>query len=220
MHRRVFLSTMGVSAASMAGCLGRVVGEGRSESGTGDSGGRTGDSRGRTANERGSEATPPAEPVRCRGDPVTVEHAVTDRPGYEDDREYFPSNETVRFVRSRGPDGPNSFGTVAFTEWASVEAVDAAQERVVAATAGRLDTEAFASSVGRPPESAATDAMAVWVELSTAVGDGTVVETPTVTLSTVADAAPRVADVTVSIDGATYTTTVPVFARHTAGGPL
>jgi len=168
MHRRAFLSTVGVGAASMAGCLGRVVAEGDSGDGAGD--------------EFDPEATPPGEPVRCRGDPVTVEHAVTDRPGYDDDRGYFPSNGTVRFVRSRGPDGPRSFGTVAFEEWASVEAVDAAQQRVVAATAEHLSTDEFASAL--------------------------------------ADAAPRAADVTASIDGATHTTTVPVFARHTAGGPL
>jgi hypothetical protein len=219
-HRRAFLSTVAVGAVSMAGCLGRAVGDDGSRDGGGSDaadgdGGESG-----TVDERGSEGTLPADPVRCRSDPVTVEHAVTDGPEYDDGREYFPSNETVRFVSSRGPDGPSSFGTVAFEEWASVEALDAAQERVVAATSDRLDTEAFASSIGRPPESAATDAMAVWVELSTAIEDGEVVETPTVGLSTLADAAPRAADVTVSIDGATHTTTAPVFARHTAGGPL
>jgi hypothetical protein len=204
----------------VAGCLGRVVdGDGSGDDGGSDAVGGEGDES-TIADEQESGETPPADPVRCRGDPVAVEHAVTDRPGYDDDREYFPSNGTVRFVRTRGPDGPSSFGTVAFEEWGSVEAVDAAQERVVAVTAERLGGEAFASSVGRPPESAATDAMVVWVELSTGMKGGTVVETPTVGLSAVADAAPRAADVTVAIDEATHTATVPVFARHTVGGPL
>jgi len=155
---------------------------------------------------------PTEQPVRCRGDPVSAERTVVDEPGYEDDMRYFSSNSTVRIVATRNADGPVSYESVPFAEWADWESGEAATERVRAVTADRLDTDEFGSGYGDGPASAETDQV-VWVSVSTRdTDDGTV--TPTVSLPALADAAPRSVEVTVSLEGDERSKTLPVYARH------
>lgn len=157
----------------------------------------------------------PTEPVRCRGDAVSVERSVTDRPGYDDNIEYFPSNRTVRFVSVKRGDDPVKFGTWSFEEWATFESAEAGLERTREATARRLGTADFGSSIGAPPGFAATGDVVIWVSVSSRREGGTVVETPEAPVGRLADAAPRSVDATVSLDGETFSRAVPVFAKQT-----
>lgn len=158
---------------------------------------------------------PPAGPVRCRGDPVSVQRAVTDTAGYEDNIEYFPSNETVRFVKAKNVDGSLRFGTWSFEQWGSITAAEVGLERVRDVTAERLGTDKFGSSMGTPPDSHPDDQLVIWVEVATRKQNGETVRTPAIPLARIADVAPHSAAVTVSLDGDTFSRSVPVFARHT-----
>jgi hypothetical protein len=205
MRRRALLSTVGATVAGLAGCLGGSLPSASLPK----------------TNSRTMTTNPlPDGPIRCRGDPVTAERSVTDTPGYGDDVEYFPENETVRFVATRNADGPVSFGTWSFVEWGSIEAAKLGLERVRAVTADRLGTDEFGSGMGQPPDFFPDDEMAVLLNVSTRVEDSETVSTPTVSLSRLADVAPRSVEATVSLDGDEYSRTVPVFAEHVQVGAL
>jgi hypothetical protein len=60
--------------------------------------------------------------------------------------------------------------------------------------------------------------MAVLLSVSTRIEEGESVSTPVVSLSRVADAAPRSVETTVSLDGDEFSRTVPVFAEHVETG--
>jgi hypothetical protein len=143
---------------------------------------------------------------------------VTDEPGYEDDIEYFPANETVRFVTIRNADGPVQFDTWSFEEWGSIECAEVGLERVREATADRLGTDEFGSSIGQPPGFFSSNSLVVWLEVATQVEDGETVSTPTVSLDQLANVAPGSVEATVSIKGDTFSRTVPVFAEHVEMG--
>ena len=149
-----------------------------------------------------------------------MEQSATDEPGYDDNMEYFPSNRTVRVVTVRGGDEPKAFAKWSFEEWATIEAAEVAKPRAVAVTAERLGTDEFGSSIGRPPESADTDDIVVWLYLSTQVEDGEVVSTPSMDLRELVEEAPRSVDATVSLEGDTFSRSVPVYAEHARVGLL
>lgn len=157
---------------------------------------------------------PPSGPIRCEGEPVTAERTVTDEPGYVDDVRYFPGNETLRVVIGRSDDEPVSFSTWSFEKWATFECSEAGLGRARAVTADRLGTNEFGSGIGRPPRSAATSSEVVWLEVSTHVQDDDVVRTPAVSLARLVQTAPRSVEATVSLEGDTFSRTVPVFGRH------
>lgn len=152
--------------------------------------------------------------VRCRGDPVSVDRTITDTPGYEDDIEYFPENGTVRFVATRNDKGPVSFGEWSFERWGALESAGVGLERVRETTATRLGTDEFGSGTAQPPGLFSSNSLVIWLFVSTQVEDGEPVRTPSVLLSQLADVAPRSADVTLSLEGDSYSRTVPVFAKH------
>jgi len=167
---------------------------------------------GTTARSTPTGVGPSADPVRCRGESVTAKRTVEDEPGYEDNIRYFPSNSTVRVVTARNADGPLSYETVPFAEWVDWESGDAATEHVRTVIAERLGTDEFGSGYGEAPASADAEEV-VWVSVPPAdTEDGTV--TPTVSLTALADAAPRSIDVTVTLEGDERTRTLPVYARH------
>lgn len=218
MRRRALLAVLAsTTAAGVAGCLGGpapgAVPE--TDSPRPDS---TTATPSPTATPTHTRSEPSAMPVRCRGEPVAVERSVTDEPGYDDDIEYFPDNETVRFVTIRSGDEPLEFDTWSFEEWGAIECAEVGLERVREVTADRLETDEFGSSIGQPPEFFSSDSLVIWLEVATQVEDGETVNTPTVPLARLADVAPRSVNATVSIKGDTFSRTVPVFAEHVEMG--
>lgn len=216
MDRRRFLALSSISIAALTGCSGSPP---REETSNPTS----------TGNPAASTETPPTQttettetdrendlrgPVRCRGDPVSVEKSVTDEPGYEDNIEYFPSNKTVRFVVARSRDEPISFDTWTFEEWGRIETTEVGMNRVQEATATRLGTDDFSYGMGQPPDDASTDKLVVWLEIGTTYNrDGETINTPTIEFANLVDAAPRSVDTTVSLKDDEYSRTVPVYAR-------
>ena len=201
MRRRALLATLAATTAGTAGCLDRLA---------------SGTVLGRTTSSTGP---PPSKPVRCRGDPVAVERTLADEPGYDDGIEYFPRNATVRYVAMENADGPVSFGTFRFREWASMEAAEAGVERVREVTETRLGTDRFGSGVGQPPGLSLGNSLVVRLVAPVRVEDGKTVETDAVELSRLVEAAPRSVDATVSLAGDEFSRTVPVFAERVRGGP-
>lgn len=198
MRRRTLLAALG--ATSVAGVAGYAALDAPTSPGTGDGSG----------------------PVRCRGDPVAAERTVEDVPGFADDVEYHPENRTVRYVRYWSGDEPVKFGTMSFERWAATESAEAGVERVRAATAERLGTDAFGSATGEPPGFRLPSGFHTWVapvvtlHVSTEYEGDEVVRTPSVELSRLVEVAPRSVEATVSLAGDSYSRTVPVFAEHVA----
>lgn len=158
----------------------------------------------------------PSEPVRCQGEPVSAERTITDEPGYEDGLEYYPDNETVRFVAARSGGEPAEFGTWTVEEWGAIESAEVGLERAREVTADRLGTNEFASGVGTPPEATPPEARAISLEIVTELDrDGEVISTSPVSLSQLVEAGPRSVAVTLSLDSKTFERTMPVFAKAT-----
>lgn len=145
---------------------------------------------------------------------MSVEESVSDEPGYEDDMKYYPSNQTIRIVTVRSGEEPRGFAKWSFEEWGAFETAEVAKPRAVAVTSDRLGTDSFGSGVGRPPDSADTDDVVVWLHLTSRVEDGEVVSTPSTSLERLVEYAPRSVEATVSLEGDTYSRSVPVWAEH------
>lgn len=222
--RRTFLALVGASGlGAFAGCVGGAPADdpagSPAEAATEPTERSTPEpTPAETSTSTPTESEPPTEPVRCEGDPVTAKESVTDEPGWDDDMEYFPGNETIRVVIARSGDGPASFTDWTFEEWGTIEAANVAQPRAVAVTEERLGTDEFGSGVGRPPESADSDDLVVWLHLSTQVEDGEVVRTPSVSFDALVSNAPRSVETMVSLEGDSFSRSVPVFAEHTEVG--
>jgi hypothetical protein len=244
MRRRRTLALLGTAVAALAGCVGNsttgdgppsstdsrnrstgvraTTDNGRADAPTSSAAERT-TTGGETATERtteraGTTCEPPAVSdrwVRCRGDPVSVSKSVVDDPGYDDDLEYYPGNDTVRVVVAVAGDEPAAFENWSFERWSKVEAASIAVDRVRSATDRRLGSEAFGSGLGTVPDAVdpSSNAFAVRLRLVTRYEDCETTAPPT-TLSSFADLAPRAANVTVSLDGETFSGSVPVYARE------
>lgn len=126
---------------------------------------------------------------------------------------YFPSNETIRYVAMMNSDGPAGYETISFEEWGSIECTEAGLEKVREVMADRLDSDEFGSAMGTPPGFFSSDELVITLEIATRVKDEETV-TPALSLSKLADVAPKSVDATVSLDGKEYSRTVPVFAEH------
>ena len=135
MDRRTFL--VATASVGVAGCVAKPAPGNLSENG---------------AMRSNSNLTSTTNPVRCQGEPVSVEQSLTDTPGYDDGLEYFPSNETFRFVIAENSEGPAMFETVPFDEWASIKCAEASQQRAYKATKTRLGTDEFGSVIGEPSD--------------------------------------------------------------------
>lgn len=160
-----------------------------------------------------SKSVSTTNPVRCQGEPVSVEQSLTDTPGYDDDLEYFPANETFRIVVARDSEGPAMVETVPFDEWASIECAEAGQQRVHEATRTRLGTDGFGSSIGEPSESY-WGPTAVILSIQTQTRTNGTTDTPPLSLSRLARVAPQSVAATVSLQGDTFSRTVAVFAEQ------
>ncbi len=166
----------------------------------------------------GSRSTPElAEGGTTRGSAavVTANHTVTDAPGYEDGIEHFPDNDTVRYATSTSGGEPTDYETLSVAEWSEIRSTELAAERVTEAVTSELDIDPQ-TGFGTPPDGYDGDASAVaFVTLTQTLDrDGRLVGDPVeVSLDTLAEATPRTVDTTIRLDGATFTRTVPVFAR-------
>lgn len=215
--RRTFLALLGtVALGGGAGCIGGPAANSPGEDSSPES--TTTESPDRTPTSTPTASEPPSGPIRCEGAPVSAKATVTDDPGYDDNMEYFSGNETVRVVLARSGDEPLSFEDWSFERWATIETADVAQPRAVEVTAERLGTDRFGSGVGRPPESVRTNGLVVRLYLTSRVQDGEVVRTPTRSLSQLVGKAPRSVESTVTLEGDSYTRSVPVFAEHSRVG--
>jgi hypothetical protein len=218
MNRRSLLRAAGLLGGSvLAGCLSGSPASGKSQSTPSPQPSQTA-SPSPTVSSSPS-VTPyhtPSEPVRCQGAVVSAERSITDEPGYDDGVEYFPINETVRFVAARSGGEPAEFGTWTVEEWGTIESAEIGLARAREVTADRLGTSEFASGVGTPPAATPTEARAIFLEIVTELDrDGKVLSTSPVSLSQLVDAGPRSVDVTLSLDGETFERTLPVFAKST-----
>lgn len=206
--RRSYVRTLGaVAIGGIAGCLGAYgsAADRESASPTDDS---PDTPRPRTFT--------PAGPDRAQGEPVSVERTITDEPGYQDGIEYYPSNRTIRFVAARSGGEPVKFGSWTFEEWGRIETAEVGLERARQATAERLGTTQFGSGMGTPPDDAPMEAMVIWLHLSVNKDrEGNITGTPTVAYSSLIDAAPRSVDVTLTMEGDTFSRSVPVFVSFT-----
>lgn len=183
-----------------------------------------------TGNLPGTSVDDGTDAVRCRGDPVSVERTVADPAGFDTDEiEYHPENSTVRYVKYQSGGEPVAFGTMSFERWGSTECAEAGLERVRAVTAERLGTDEFGSAMGDPPGFRLPSGFHTWQPPAVTVHVGTMGEldgpgssassgssesTPSISVSELADVAPRSVAATVSLDGDSYSRPVPVFARR------
>ena len=213
MRRRALLSAL--TAAGLAGCLGGTAPETAPPNDAPPTDSATTDPATASSDTR---SDPPSGPVRCRGEPVSAERTVDDPTGYDDGIEYFPENGTVRFVSVRSGDEAVRFDEMSFERWASVECAEAGLERVRAVTEDRLGTDEFGSSIGQSPGLLPSNDLVVRLDVATRVEDGETAAPPAVSLSRLADAAPRSVDATVTLAGDTFSRTVPVFAEHVEVG--
>ena len=212
MRRRALLSALtAAGTAASAGCLGDASGTAPDDDGPSPA---DADIRDAGTDATRPRSDPPSKPVRCRGDPVSVERSVTDAPGYADDIEYYPGNATVRFVAVRSSEKAVRFGEMSFERWASMECAEAGLERVRAATEARLASDEFGSGVGQSPGLLPSHDLVIRLNVATRIGGDGTADPPAVSLSRLADAAPRSVDATVSLAGDSFSRTVPVFAER------
>lgn len=157
----------------------------------------------------------PSGPIRGEAEPVSAERSVTDKHGYTDDMEYFPSNRTVRYEATTGI--PKYYDTMSFERWGELETASLAADRAKALAVDRLGAaeDAVSAWIGVPPDGAPTDLLVTGLQIATGENrDGEVIHTPSVTLPDLVEVTPRAVDATVSLDGDSYSRTVPVYAEY------
>jgi hypothetical protein len=215
MDRRRFLRLVGVgSLLSVAGCVG-ITGSAPDEQGAGPGSTSTAPSEDHATVRQWAKEAEPRGPERADGTPVSAERTVTDKPGYEqDDREYFPSNDTIRYVSLRSGGEPVEFDTWSFEEWGTIESSEIATVRAGAVAERRLGVDGVATSVSHSPTDE-EELVAIVQVTMTLNREGEVVSWPAATFPDLKDAAPRSIDVTVSIEGDSFSRTVPVYAEYT-----
>jgi hypothetical protein len=155
----------------------------------------------------------PGSAFRCRGEPVAVERSITDEPGYDDDIEYFPDNESVRFVARRAGGDPAWFETMSFDEWGAVRCADIGRDRAREVTVERVNSQRFEARTGDPP-GGETSLPVVVLSIATRIGPDGQRITPPFPVARLAANAPRSVEATVSVDGDSVSRTIPVYAVH------
>ena len=155
-------------------------------------------------------------PSRPDGEPVSVDQSITDEPGYEqDDIEYFPQNQTVRYVKYISGGEPAAYGTWSFDEWARIETAEIGATQAQTVTAQRLDIEELRSGISSPPEDAETEGPVITLQISKEFWrDSDVVRWPVTTFPNLKRVAPHSVDVTLSIEGDTYSWIIPVYVEY------
>ncbi|WP_143085755.1 hypothetical protein [Halogranum rubrum] len=149
--------------------------------------------------------------VRCRGDPVSIEKTVLDKPGYDDGFEYISSKKIVRTVTLANSEGPVEFTEQRFKRWATIQCRKIGSQHVEAVTAERLGTDKIDSAIGTHAEKS----VIVLEPLTNLTSDSN----PAVSVSQLADVAPKSVTVTVTLEDSTLTQSVAVFADYVARRP-
>lgn len=210
--RRQLLAGLGATGLCLlAGCTDRAGSRGASGNG-GET--TTTESSPSPAREWAMQATP-SGPIRGKAEPISAERSVTDKPGYTDDMEYFPSNRTVRYEATTGI--PVHYDTMSFERWGELETASAAADRAKGSAVDRLDAaeDAVSAWTGVPPDGAPTDPVVTTLRIATVENrDGEVIHTPSVTLPDLVEVTPRAVDATVTLDGDSYSRTVPAYAEY------
>lgn len=154
----------------------------------------------------------PQGPTRPEGEPASVDQTIIDKPGYNQDNiEYFPENQTVRYVMGSGE--PEEYDTWTFNEWGRIESAEVGTRRTVQVTENRLDVEGLGRGISRPPNE--SGGVVVFVRIEKMLDrDGNVVSWPVTTFPDLIEGAPQSVTVTLTIEGDTYTRTVPVYADY------
>lgn len=155
-------------------------------------------------------------PSRPNGAQISVNQSITDEPGYkQDDIEYFPQNQTVRYVKYISGGEPVAYDTWSFEEWARIETAELGATQARTVTAQRLDIEEVRSGVSSPPEDDGTESPVITLQISKELSrDGEVVRWPVTTFPNLKQVAPHSVDVTLSIEGDTYSRMIPVYVEY------
>ena len=213
--RRRWLCLLGsLGLSGLAGCLDAV---GQGLRGRGDTPTHPETSTPSPAVKTWARQATPTPPTRAEGASVTTERTIVDEPGYKDDQfEYLPETNTVRYVAGTSLAGITEFETTSFEAWARREAASIGFQYAEQVTETRLWADGLNSGVGRPPGAdTTTEELAIKLEMLKVVDrDGNVSEWPPVRFSELVATAPRTVDVTVTIAGNTYTDTFPVYVRY------
>jgi hypothetical protein len=219
MHRRAFLGLLGSGGVlSTAGCTGTsetdTEGQGTEPEFTTPKPSATSTT---TVPQRVREWATDAESqeaTRPNGAPVSTDRTITDEPGYnQDELEYFPENQTVRYISLRSGGRPAGYDTWTFNEWGRIESAEIGARRASEVTASRLGVEGLGGGMSSPPDE--SEGLVIIVRIKKVLDrDGKVVSWPVATFPDLLEAAPRSVDVTLTIEGDTYTRTVPVYASY------
>jgi len=245
--RRRFLKTVSVFAATgFAGCLTRAGSDSPTESkGKTPTPARATtnrpndvDTQTRVSNNstesptEGIDAAPecPDKLFRCQGEPVSVERSFTDPSGYqvgEDDQpdvadgiEYDPSDGTVQIATRVSNGEVVETRTISFEEWARMEATSIGRSAVVEQAEHRSEIEIGGSSIGHPPEWADVEPLCLKLKVSLPDDPDQTKAAMERTISRLAEAAPRAAIVTISLEGDTASQSIPVFTECMVSGKL
>jgi hypothetical protein len=161
-------------------------------------------SRSHTSTGSGTpETTPGAGPIRCKGDPISLNRVVEDKPGYDDNFRYFSDNMTVRYVASIGSDGqPARFNQEPVSEFAKFKGIEKANEEVRAVTMDRMGEGQFSGGGWGNGK--------IYVEVRSKKN-----EKPPTPLDRLVRTAPETAIVDVAIEDYEETFRFPVYAQHT-----
>lgn len=158
----------------------------------------------------------PNGPVRATGASTTLERTITDKPGYDEDNfEYFPQNRTYRYVKARSGGEPVAYDTWSFEKWGRLTTATQGAMRAGTIAANRLGVEDVGSGISSPPgDPQSTDPSIVVQITKTLDRDGEVIEWPVATFSALKEASPRSVDVTLTLEGDTFSRTVPVYVEY------
>jgi len=170
--------------------------------------------------QAGPGNTDVTSPARCQGDAVSVERSYTDpegyqtegtdQPGVQENIEYFPSNSTVRVASLVSGDTVERVHTVSFEEWGHTQAASIAHAAVIDAVTGNVEFE-FSSSIGTLPGDSDVEPGSVFLSVPRS-GNGS--DSARSKLPTLVEVAPKSADVTIHLEGDSYSRSVPVYARY------
>lgn len=138
--------------------------------------------------------------MRGRDDPVSIEREIQDEPGYDDDFEYFPSNDTVLEVFLRSGDAVSTEPTP-FEEWARARSLEIGEEHLDSLMEDRLGHENFFSRGMEPSNPFSDDSAVIGLFLRGTVPD----------MWQFAESAPRSLEVALTMEGDGSTHTFPVF---------
>lgn len=147
------------------------------------------------------------ESPQAEGEPISTERTVTD-----EDIEYQPDSDTVRWPALMSGGEVEEYEVEPFADWASREAAVAAHDAVESVLPERLDGETEGVGV-----SVSGEYLGLAVTVSTVIprNDGGELQAePRIARSTLVDAAPRTVEATIRLGDGEHIRDVPVFVEE------